>query len=267
MNYTPENTIWRLVSIWLKSTNIQTSTQFQLLDSISRKSVDGNARHIPTIEKIRVAPMISYEEILTDIFKNKETTEKYFRWKKVSDVWWWFSWLPGIVWKVASEISIIDPLFWEDFWKLLVRDYKRIEWFLYESMTKLEENKNSDDKNLLEIRKNNVEKYTKVLNNLKYWFRWNLWTNTRLINCVWEDINEIQSLSQDIVFCKNILWKENTNNIKILLEAERILKIWWEIYIITDDDWYNTNFLDWLLNQELVIFRKLWYTIFRLIKQ
>lgn len=41
--------------------------------------------------------------------------------------------------------------------------------------------------------------------------------------------------SQDYVFITNVLWKDSANAEKILAEASRILKPWWQIIVVDDN--------------------------------
>ena len=66
----------------------------------------------------------------------------------------------------------------------------------------------------------------------------NLWSNTFNINSsFWDNIEWIDENSIDIIFINHVITKATVNPLNILLEADRVLKIWWKIFIME-----NTNF-------------------------
>ncbi len=179
---------------------------------------------------------IDYHSILkycwfNNIFDFKTWENLEFLWKSISDIWWWFSWLPLLIWDNVNEINIIDPLFYNNnLNEILDTQINNIRNLLIENRKLLI---NPNKKDIIEIIKKNIKIKENILNNLIN--RKTLKINkTKLNPSNWEDIIWIENNSQDYVFLINIINQNNINPYAILSEAYRITKPWWEIIILFD---------------------------------
>lgn len=76
-----------------------------------------------------------------------------------------------------------------------------------------------------------------------------IWKNIVNINCsYWDKIEWIEANSVDIIFINHVITKSTVDPIKLLKQADKLLKEYWKIYIMENDIIYLpqlTTFLDY----------------------
>lgn len=165
-----------------------------------------------------------------DFLELSEMDFNDFNNKKIVDIWWW-AWCLALFIKNNSKpesIEIVDPIFQEFSFDKIVEDtINKLQWFITSDEKNYKEDDPYKDKKLQQTqnRKQNKEVLEKYQQWIYSWVKIN-WS-------YWDNIKEIESDSQDVVFINHLLHKlDEQEVINILKEANRILKEDWKIIII-----------------------------------
>ena len=245
-----------LGQIWIDITKITKDIGDYIFQSLDYGNI--NVDNI----KLFAAPQTPPEVILGVLWLDT----KYFEWKKVLDIWWWFGWMPFILEKYVNHYIVCDPCLAAEIKnasieRALVSQEFIIafnQWALNErtkELEKLELNKMmwspeyKETIKLVNFSSEFLEKKKSVLNYINMWNEFNQKQHENIIlnDSRWEDIQWIENNSQDIVLICHILDKDYVNYNWILAEASRILTPDWEILVVEDKD------------QEMIdILKKLW---------
>lgn len=176
--------------------------------------------------------------------KNEEY-EKYFWWKHITDIWWWYWLLPLLIAKFwnPAQLTIVDPIFEKNKSEAIannllivssnrdksVRKFKQLkillnrpflwEWYSVSDLV-------NSDRNI----RRKIGVFGTMIRTLKSWegadFNWKVKFN----KSVWQCLMWIPNDSQDIVFMTNVLYQIPCPNLS-LYNADQILKPDWKLII------------------------------------
>ena len=187
-----------------------------------------------------------------------------FEWKKVASIWWWFGILEMDLAKRWTDVEIIDPIYsstelrqkkLDETYDWVKKSYMEATWHRTGVLEKWIENLKKEIALLLEDENPNIEKLyekqqeleekesqkkrkDKLLHN-KLLLMKNLEDrhhekpNNLILNpSNWEDIHGIDESSKDYVLINHLLhYFPDKINI-FLQQADKILKDWWNIFIV-----------------------------------
>lgn len=160
-------------------------------------------------------------------------------WKKILDIWGWFTGLPFLLNEINTEVNIVDPIFSSDILFETEKNKKKLLWLV----------ERFDEKNYKAYEKWDYERQ-EYLYNLNYEFN-NIfsdltsWENTDITNnsfsvwktkvniysTTWENISWIENESQDLIFINHTITKNQVNPYILLNKAYELLKVGWKMYI------------------------------------
>lgn len=247
-----DNLAW----LWIDLSDIRSSLYYTLWWSWIQT--------IPPEDQPRISPWLPVEHMLKVCwFVNFWTNYPSFSRKNITDIWWWFSWLPFLIQSIANQVNLVDPTYNHDIETFLDKEMERT----LSNISFCERLLNEQTGNHDQITKN-IKKFKMILENLEKRKQWKVNENTvKLLWSVWESISWIDHSSQDFVFIVNVLDKDNTNPYLILSEAHRLLKPWWIILIVADiHKRNNIKILRIISRNWQHIWTKFWVSAYKLIK-
>lgn len=178
-------------------------------------------------------------------------------WKKILDIWAWFTSLPFLLEEIDTEINIVDPIFDTQVKNEIARNKNAI----------LDKIKTFDEKNYEHYKAWNTEKqeylyklnteFNNILSSLLKWERvdftktsFSYWkTNINILPTTWEKIDTIDNESMDLIFINHTITKNQVDPYILLNKAYELLKVGWKIYIteswkldFSDFELYNSEF-------------------------
>lgn len=246
-----------LGDIWIDISKITHHISDSLFSALYNESIN------PDEIKCFAAPQTPPEAVLEYLWLNV----KYFEWKKILDLWWGFGGMPFLLEKYVNQYIVCDPCFVDSIkesalqrtlkfqessvaWSKKEFDFsnRELSIFDFDQWNREFEYHKLQQKNynVLSLLKNS----TSVLNYLNIWKDFNPMEHPKIIinSSKWEDIQWVETNSQDIVLICHILNKNYLNYFWILAEASRILKSDWEIFIVevAKDEMRNILIKIWL---------------------
>jgi len=160
-------------------------------------------------------------------------------WKKILDIWAWFTSLPFLLDWINTELNIVDPIFDTNVKNEIIRNknaiFDKIETFDKKNYEQYKAWNNERQEYLYKLNTefNNIlsglSKWEKIDFTKKSFSQWN--TNINILPIAGEKINTIDNGAMDLIFINHTITKNQVDPYILLNKAYDLLKVGWKIYI------------------------------------